>query len=93
MGQKPPIWDRSRLRWINGLGFGVTFLLAMWLLLALVMAFRPAPAPKPMPYPATYVVVTAAALLATVTMFGVLLFRVMWHGRHFSEYRPRLYLF
>ncbi len=93
MAQTPPIWDRSRLRWFNGLGFGISFLLAMWILLALIMVIRPDPTPRPMPYPVTYVVVTAAALIAVVALFGVLLFRVMWHGRHFSEYKPRLYLF
>lgn len=88
-----PFWHRNRLRWVNGLGFAMSLALALWLLLATAGNMLPTDKPQPMPYPLVYMVVGGAALIATVVLFAVILFRFLWRGVDFGEYKPRVYLF
>lgn len=89
----PPFWHRSRFRWVNGLGFAMTLALALWLLLAAVGQLVPEKNAGPFPYPMIYMVVGGLALVATVALFAILLFRFLWQGVDFSHYKPRVYLF
>ena len=66
-----PAWHRSRLRWLNGLGFAITFFLALWFLAAVISSLRGDADPSKMPYPAAYVAVSVLALVATI---GLLVF-------------------
>ncbi|MDJ0975680.1 MAG: hypothetical protein QNJ98_14555 [Planctomycetota bacterium] len=88
-----PFWHRSKLRWVNGLGFAMSLALALWLLLATAGNLLPSQGNEPMPYPLVYMVAGGAALIATVVLFGIILFRFLWRGVDFSEYTPRVYLF
>lgn len=86
-------WHRSRLRWVNGLGFAISSALALMTVLGLLSAFMPRSEPLRFPFPAVYAVVAFLALLATLGLFAVLLFRIAWRGERFDSYRARLYVF
>lgn len=88
-----PFWHRSKLRWVNGLGFAMSLALALWLLLATAGNLLPSDTEGRMPYPLVYMVAGGTALVATVVLFGIILFRFLWQGVDFSAYKPRVYLF
>lgn len=89
----PPFWHRSQLRWVNGLGFAMSLALALWLLLALLGQLAPQKNAPPFPYPFIYMVVGGIALVGTVVLFAIVLFRFLWQGVDFGQYKPRVYLF
>lgn len=88
--RKRPWWCRTRLRWINALGFAVGFLLIVWVVLFLfgLIGSKSTHVPLPM----VFTIVLFAALFSSLVMlFWVLSFA--WRGMNLGERKPRLYLF
>lgn len=90
---KPPIWHRSRLGWINALGFALTFFLGVWLLLATFANFMPKADPIRFSLPTAFVAVLALAHVATVALGATLVIGFMLRGADLSEHKPRMYVF
>lgn len=88
-----PVWHRSRLRWINGLGFAISFALALIAVLALLTSLVPGREPLKLSFPAIYAIVTFLALLATLGLFAWIMIRVAWRGERFDTPHARLYIF
>lgn len=88
-----PPWHRSRLRWVNGLGFAISFALLLIALLGVLQTLMPGGRESALAFPTVYAVVTFGALLATLGLFAVLLFRFAWRGERFDTYQGRLYVF
>lgn len=90
---KPPLWHRSRLGWINALGFALTFFLGVWLLLAAFANLMPKADPIHFDLPTPFVAVLALAHVATVLLCTILVVVFMLRGANMSEHRPRMYVF
>lgn len=90
---KPPFWDRSRLGWINALGFALTLFLGVWLLLFAAANLLPDAAPFELAFPTVFAIVLFLAHLTTVILGCVVVFGFMWRGADFHTHKPRLYVF
>jgi len=90
---KPPIWHRSRLGWVNALGFALTFFLALWLLMAVFANVLPSRDPIEFPIPTAFVVVLLLAHVATVALCLTLVIGFMLRGADLNEHKPRMYTF
>lgn len=90
---KPPFWDRSRLAWINALGFALTLFLGLWLLLFAAANVLPDSDPFTFGFPLVFAIVLFLAHLATVVLGGIVVFGFMWRGADFHAHTPRLYVF
>jgi len=89
---KPPIWHRSRLGWVNALGFALTLFLGVWLLMSIVSNLLPSSDPIAFGLPTAFVAVLALAQVATVAL-GAVVVGFMWRGADFHTHRPRLFVF
>lgn len=90
---KPPIWHRSRMGWVNALGFALTFFLALWLLMAVFANLLPSADPIEFPIPTAFVVVLLLAHVATVALCLTLVIGFMLRGADLNEHKPRMYTF
>ena len=90
---KPPLWHRSRMGWVNALGFSLTFYLAVWLLLVVFSNLMPNADPRRFPIPTAFVVVLGAAHLATIGLCAVIVFRFMLRGEDMNSHQPRMFIF
>ena len=90
---KPPFWDRSRLGWINALGFALTLFLGIWLLLFAAANVMPEADPFELGFPTVFAVVLFLAQVATIVLGGIVVFGFMWRGADFHTHKPRLYVF
>ena len=82
-------YDRTRLRWVNALGFAVGFLLLIWVLLFL---FGLLTAKGSMPLPIGFSVLLFAALAASIVLLAMVM-SFAWRGMNLGASKPRLYLF
>ena len=89
---KLPFWHRSRLGWVNALGFALTLFLGVWILLAGVSNLLPNSDPLRFGLPVAFVIVLGLAQIATVAL-GAVVVSFMWRGADFHAHRPRLYVF
>ena len=90
---KPPFWHRSRLGWVNALGFALTFFLAVWLLMAAFANLLPGRDPIEFSIPTAFVVVLFMAHVATVALCLTLVIGFMLRGADLNEHKPRMYTF
>lgn len=90
---KPPIWDRSRLGWINALGFALTLFLGLWLLLFTAANVLPDADPFELAFPTVFAAVLFLAQTATVVLGAVVVFGFMWRGADFHTHGPRMWVF
>jgi hypothetical protein len=90
---KPPFWHRSRLAWVNALGFALTLFLGLWLLLFTASNFMPGSDPFKIPFPGVYAAVLFLSQIVTVALGSVVVFGFMWRGADFHTHKPRLYVF
>jgi hypothetical protein len=90
---KLPFWDRSRLGWVNALGFALTVFLALWLLLVVFATFLPKADPVEFPIPTIYILVCGIMQVATIALGAVIVLGLMWRGADLSTHTPRLYVF
>ena len=88
-----PLWDRSRLRWVNGLGFALCAGFAVWLLIAVFGVLSPGRDRRVLEVPLVYIVAAGGALLAWLGLFATLLIRHFARGVSFEEYGPRATLY
>lgn len=91
--RKPPFWHRSRLGWVNALGFALTVFLALWLLLVVFATFLPKAEAISFPIPKPYILACAVTQVVTIAMGAVIVVGLMWRGADFSTHTPRLYVF
>lgn len=89
---KPPFWHRSRLGWVNAMGFALTLFLGIWILLAVFSNLLPKSDPLRFGLPVPFVIVLGLAQIATVTLGGIVV-SFMWRGADFHTHRPRLFVF
>ena len=90
---KPPFWHRSRLGWINALGFALTFFMGVWLLLAVFSNLLPSADPLRFSLPTAFVVVLALTHVATVALGSTVVLGFMLRGAHMNDHKPRMYVF
>jgi hypothetical protein len=90
---KPPFWHRSRLAWVNALGFALTLFLGVWLLLFAVANVLPDSDPFTFPFPMVYAIVLLLCQCVTIALGAVIVFGFMWRGADFHTHKPRLYVF
>ncbi len=90
---KPPFWHRSRLTWVNALGFALTLFLGIFLLLAGFSNVMPKSDPIRFEIPTAFAAVLVLAQLATVGLGAVVVFGFMMRGADFHTHKPRLYVF
>lgn len=90
---KPPFWHRSRLGWVNALGFALTLFLGAWLLLAVVNNLLPGADPVRFEIGTAFLLVLALTQVATVALGAIIVFVFMWRGADFHGHTPRLYVF
>lgn len=88
-----PFWHRSRLGWVNGLGFALTCFYAAWLVLTTFRSVMPNAKPLELAFPGVYMAVVMLALVATVVLCGIVIFGFAWRGADFSHPTPRMYVF
>ncbi len=89
----PPLWDRSRLRWVNSLGFALCAGFAVWLLIAVFGVLSPGRDRRVLEVPLIYLGVAGAALVVWLSLFATLLIRHFARGANFEEYGPRATLY
>ena len=90
---KPPFWHRSRLGWVNALGFALTLFLGVWLVLAVFNNLLPGADPIEFTISPAFIAVLSLAQVATVALGAVIVFVFMWRGADFQSHTPRLYVF
>ena len=90
---KPPLWHRSRLGWVNALGFALTFYLALWLLMVTFANLMPNAEDRTWPIPMAFVIVLAIAHVATVALGSVIVCGFMLRGADLNTHAPRMYIF
>lgn len=84
---------RSRLRWLNGVGFALTFFFAFWLLAFLLALLEARFADVVLPMPTAFAVVGAISLLAMIVLLGIVLLGFIARGADMNDWKPRLLLF
>lgn len=84
---------RHSLRWVNGIGFALTFFYALWLLVYLLVLVQSRFVDAVPPMPLAFAAVGLVSLLATIALLGVVLFGYALRGADLNEARPRLFLF
>ncbi|MDJ0522612.1 MAG: hypothetical protein QNJ90_11145 [Planctomycetota bacterium] len=89
---KPPFWHRSRLGWVNALGFALTLFLGVWLLMAIFSNLLPKSEPIRFGIPVPFVIVLGLAQVTTIAL-GAIVVSFMWRGADFHTHQPRLYVF
>ncbi|MDA1193580.1 MAG: hypothetical protein O2894_00170 [Planctomycetota bacterium] len=90
---KPPWWHRSRLGWVNALGFALTLFLGLWLLLFAAANLLPDAEPFRFGFPTVFAIVLFVTHAVTVALGAVVVFGFMWRGADFHAHKPRLYVF
>lgn len=90
---KPPFWHRSRLAWVNALGFALTLFLGLWLLLFVAANLLPDAEPFSFEFPAVYGVVLFVTQGLTIGLACIVVFGFMLRGADFHTHQPRLYVF
>ncbi len=90
---KPPFWHRSRLAWVNALGFALTLFLGVWLLLFVVANLLPDSDPFTFTFPTVFAIVLLVTQAVTIALGAVIVFGFMWRGADFHTHKPRLYVF
>ena len=88
----PRFYERSRLRWINGIGFAISVCVAAWLLIALFGLATGARAKNVTPPPPLYLAVAGASLLALLGTFGYVL-TFFGRGANMGHRGPRVALY
>ena len=88
---KAPFWHRSRLGWVNALGFALTVFYAGWLLLVVFRTLMPDARPVQFTLPVAYVLVTACALITHIVFCGLVLSHA-WRGGDFREPRAHAHV-
>lgn len=83
---KAPFWHRSRLGWVNSLGFAITVFYAGWLLLVLFRTVLPGADALRFTLPVAYVVAIASVLVTHIVFCGMVLSHA-WRGGDFRESR------
>ena len=91
--RRPPFWHRSRLGWVNALGFALTLFMGLWLVLATIGNVMPGSAPVRFVFPAVFAIVLILSQTATVALGAIVVFGFMWRGADFHTHKPRLYVF
>jgi hypothetical protein len=90
---KPPLWHRSRMGWVNALGFAMTAYLALWGVLAVFSNLMPNADALSFPFPTAFVVVLSLAHLATVVLGALIVFGFMLRGEDLNAHTPRMVIF
>ncbi|MHC5010591.1 MAG: hypothetical protein ACYTG6_06510 [Planctomycetota bacterium] len=85
--------DRRHFRGVNAIGFALCVFFALWLLIFLLSLLKGGLRDAAFPMPAAYVAVGALSLLGTLYLFGVIVFKFMWHGEDLSSWRARFLFF
>ena len=88
----PRFYERSKLRWINGIGFAVTVLVAVWVLVALFGLATGAGDKTVTPPPLPYLAVAALSLVALLVSFAYVL-NCFWRGEDMGRRGPRTLLY
>ena len=89
---RAPFWHRTRLRWINGLGFAMTLILALWALLIPMSMLGKA---KFIPFsnvPFAFLAILGISAVATIGLL-IVVFRHMARGDDLGAPQPRRVLF
>ena len=89
---KPPFWHRSRLGWVNAFGFALSAMLGLGFLLTALRALLPGAEAGTSSIPTAYIAVSVLALLATVVLCGIVVFRFAWRGADFHDPVPHTYV-
>lgn len=84
---------RHSLRWVNGIGFALTFFFAAWLLVYLLVLLQARFADAAPPMPMAFAVVGLVSLLAMIALLGIVLFGYALRGADLNEPRPRHLLY
>lgn len=84
---------RHSLRWVNGIGFALTFFYAAWLLVYLLVLLQAKFVDAMPPIPLPFVIVGLVSLIATIALLGIVLFGYALRGADLNETKPRYLLF